>query len=326
MNRLRVFIQTLAAICGVLLAGSGQAQPDGYPSRPVKIVVGFAAGGASDLVARELASQLTQQLKAPFIVENRPGASGAIGAAAAAKAAPDGYTLWLAAGGLALVQALSKAPAFDMDKDFSPVALSATGNYVLVVNPAVPARSVQDLVRYAKENPGKLNYASAGRGTPLHLAGELFKWMTSTDIAHIPFAGDAPALAALMGNTVQIGFLNLPAAIPLIQAGKLRALAVTGRQRSTALPRLPTMIESGFKDFEVQTWWGLMAPAGTPAKVVQALNAALTRICSEPEVKKEFTRLGIEATPSTPEGLDAVIRKDLGQYRKIIKIAGIEPE
>jgi tripartite-type tricarboxylate transporter receptor subunit TctC len=323
---MKKLVSSAAAVWLALWCLVPAVQASDFPGKPVKIIVGFAPGGASDVVARQLASQLGQYFKQPFVVENRVGASGTIAGAAVAKAAPDGYTLWLGAGGMALVQAMSKSSPYDMATDFAPVGIYATGGYALVLHPSVTAASVPELVALAKARPGTLNYGSAGPGTPLHLSAELFKSMTGTNIAHIPFSGDAPALAAVMSNTVQLGFLNMPAVTPQIRAGKLRALAVTTSRRSSALPELPTMVELGFKDFEVQSWWGLMAPAHTPPEVIKSLNAAMVQIVQTADARQRIASLSLEPASPTPDAFTAIVRADLARYRATLKATGIEAE
>jgi tripartite-type tricarboxylate transporter receptor subunit TctC len=297
-----------------------------YPSRTVKIVVSYSAGGSNDIVARAVAAELSQQLGQSFIVENRAGASGTIGADMVAKSPPDGYTLFMGAGAHTLAPALFKQLPYDIVNDFAPVSIAATSSYVLVVNPSVPARTVPELVALAKSEPGKLNYASAGKGTPLHLAAELFKSMTHTDIVHVPYGGDTPALIDLMSGNVQLAFMSVSSTAPQIEAGKLRALAVTGAQRASALPNLPTLQELGFTGYDIGTWWGLFAPAGTPPDIVQKLNDAMRKVVQTPSVKDRFAPHGLDATSDSPQEFAAFVKDETERYARIAKIAGIQPE
>ncbi len=314
----------IAVLLGLFVAAPAAAQD--YPSRPVKIVVSYAPGGSNDVVARVIAPELQKELGQSFVVENRAGASGTIGADMVAKSPPDGYTLFMGAGAHALAPSLFKKLPYDVVRDFAPVSLAATSAYVLVVNPAVPASSLSELIALLKAKPGQLNYASAGKGTPLHLAAELFKSKTGTDIVHVPYGGDTPALNDLLAGNVQLSFMSVASTAPQIRAGKLRALAVTSARRSEALPDLPTLHELGIDGYDVGTWWGLLAPAGTPEAIVGKLNAAMRKAVAQPEVKERFAPLGLDPRSDSPAGFAAFIRAEVARYAAIAKIAGIEPE
>jgi tripartite-type tricarboxylate transporter receptor subunit TctC len=308
----------------VLLAAPAAAQD--YPSRPVKIIVSYAPGGSNDVVARVIAPELQKELGQSFIVENRAGASGTIGADMVAKSPTDGYTLFMGAGAHALAPSLFKKLPYDITKDFAPISLAATSTYVLALNPSVPAATVPELIALLKSKPGQLNYASAGKGTPLHLAAELFKSKTGTDIVHVPYGGDTPALNDLLAGTVQIAFMSVASTAPQIRAGKLRALAVTSARRSDALPDLPTLGELGIAGYDVGTWWGLLAPAGTPDAVVAKLNAAMRKAVALPQTKERFAPLGLDPRSDSPTEFAAFIKEEVVRYAAIAKIAGIEPE
>jgi tripartite-type tricarboxylate transporter receptor subunit TctC len=314
----------IAVLLGLVVAVPAAAQD--YPSRPVKIVVSYAPGGSNDVVARVIAPELQKELGQSFVVENRAGASGTIGADMVAKSPADGYTLFMGAGAHTLAPSLFKKLPYDIVKDFAPVSLAATSAYVLVVNPAVPAKTLPELIALLKAKPGQLNYASAGKGTPLHLAAELFKSKTGTDIVHVPYGGDTPALNDLLAGNVQLSFMSVASTAPQIRAGKLRALAVTSARRSEALPDLPTLHELGIDGYDIGTWWGLMAPAGTPDAVVNKLNAAMRTAVAQREVKERFAPLGLDPLSDSPAEFAAFIKAEVARYATIAKIAGIEPE
>lgn len=314
----------IAALLCLVVAAPLAAQD--YPSRPVKIVVSYAPGGSNDVVARVIAPELQKELGQTFVVENRAGASGTIGADMVAKSPPDGYTLFMGAGAHALAPSLFRKLPYDLVKDLAPVSLAATSAYVLVVNPAVPASTLPELITLLKAKPGQLNYASAGKGTPLHLAAELFKSKTGTDIVHVPYGGDTPALNDLLAGNVQLSFMSVASTAPQIRAGKLRALAVTSARRSEALPDLPTLRELGIDGYDVGTWWGLLAPAGTPDAIVDKLNAAMRKAVAQPVVKERFAPLGLDPRSDSPAEFAAFIKAEVARYAAIAKIAGIEPE
>ena len=312
-------IVTTAAFCAPTFA------QEGGPSR---IVVPFAAGGPIDVTARVLAD-LVQEDLGTVIIENRPGAGGNIGSSVVAKAAPDGKTVGIATlASHAVNPWLYKNMPFDAEKDFVPVSLMVYVPNVLVVNAEkakeLNINSVQDLISYAKENPGILNYGSGGNGSGGHLAGELFRGQAGIDVVHVPYNGGAPAQLALLSGDVHFTFDNLATAAPNIRSGKLKALAVTTDERSKELPELPTMKESGMKDFSVATWWGLVAPAGTPAETVEKLNAAFVKAMKNPKTQERFKALLVEATPSTPEEFGKLMREERARYKDIVAAAGAQ--
>ena len=301
--------------------GTGWAASD-YPSKPVRIVVGFSAGGTTDVVARIMAKELTESLGQSFLVENRPGGGSNIATEAVKAAAPDGYTLLFVAVTSAINQTLYPNVKFDLNRDFEAVALGAKVPNVLVVNPKVPANNVQELIAYAKANPDKVSYASSGSGTSIHMAGELFKLRTGLKTQHIPYKGSAPALTDLMAGQVQFMFDNMPSSWPHVMSGKLKALAVTTNKRSPTAPDLPTMEESGIKPFDVSSWFGLIAPAGTPPEVVQKLNAAMNKAFDKPEVKEAYAKLGAVSEKNTPEQFGAFIKSEVASWAPVVKSSG----
>ena len=304
-----------------LVATAASAQT--YPTKPIRLVVPFPPGGATDILARDVAQKLTEAWGQQVIVDNRPGAGGNIGSELVAKSAPDGYTLEMGTVGTHAINAslYAKMP-YDHVKDFVPVILVAGVPNVLVVNPAVPANSVAELIAYAKANPGKLNLASSGNGTSIHLSGELFKFMAGVQMTHVPYKGSAPALQDLIGGQVQLMFDNLPPSLPQIKAGKLRALAVTSLARAPALPDVPTMAEAGLPGYEASSWFGVLAPAGTPPAIVTKLNAEIARWLATPEAKEKLSKQGANAAGGTPEDFAKHIAAETAKWAKVVKDSG----
>jgi tripartite-type tricarboxylate transporter receptor subunit TctC len=297
-----------------------------YPDRLIKIIVPYPPGGPSDVMARLIAQRLAAIFSQHVIVENRPGAGGTIGAKAAASAEPDGYTLLLAnLGALVITPILYKAADYDPLKTFAPIALGAVGSFVLVVNPAVPVKTIREFVAYAKANPGKLNHGAA-LGTSPHLLGELFRIKTGTNIVYIPYKGTAPAIADLIGGQVQMTFEAKSALYPLIQEGKIKPLAVTSAARWPELPEVPTMAESGFDDFIFTFWQGLVAPAKTPAAVVDRLNAAVNEAIRSPEMSASLATLGMEGVSGSPHEFSTAIANDAQRWAEIVRLSGAKLE
>jgi tripartite-type tricarboxylate transporter receptor subunit TctC len=318
----RVFlIAALAAAAGLLPAASFA---QGWPSRPIHLIVPYASGGPVDLSARLLAAKLQAALGQPVVVENKPGAGGNIGADFVAKSAPDGYTLVMGAIAThAINPALYPKLGYDPVRDFRHVALLLQVPNVLVVNNDLSAHSVKDLITLAKENPGKLDFASGSTGSTGHLAGELFKQMTGTYMVHIPYKGSSPAVADLLAGRVQLMFDNLASALPNIKAGKLRALGVTTLQRSSFLKDVPTLDESGLKGFDLTTWWGVMAPARTSDAVVDRLAGEIARAMELPDIKERFAAMGSEApTVRSPREFTSFVEKELKIYSQLVKRSG----
>jgi tripartite-type tricarboxylate transporter receptor subunit TctC len=324
-NRRRMRAGALAAL---LLAAAtaflpGLAAAQAYPSRPVKLVVPFPPGGSLDFTGRLLAQRLTEMWSQPVVVENKPGAGGNIGADLVAKSPPDGYTILLGALSTHAVNpSLYKTMPYDAVKDFAPITLIATTPNVLVVNAATPVNNVREFIAWTKANPGKLSFGSGSIGSGGHLAGELYKVETGTDAVHVPFKGGAPATQALLAGDTQFMFDNLANAMTQVKAGKLKALAVTTAQRSGLAPELPTMAEAGLPGFDISTWYGLFAPAGTPAAVIAKWNADVTKILTSADVRAKLMADGAEPAPDTPEQFAQFIARELAKYARIIKASG----
>jgi tripartite-type tricarboxylate transporter receptor subunit TctC len=308
-----------------MMSSSAQAQTQ-YPTKSVRIVVGFSAGGSTDVLARILAKGMTEDLGQSFVVENKPGAGSNIAAELVVRSPADGYTLLMIAVTNAINQTLYPNLKFDVIKDFSPVGLAAKVPNMLVIYPKLPINSVKELIEYAKKNPGTLNFASSGAGTSIHMTGELFKLKTQLDISHIAYKGSTPALTDLIGGQVQMMFDNMPTAWPMVQAGKLRALAITSPKRSPAAPDVPTLDESGFPGFDVSSWFGLAAPAGTPKEVVAKLNVSMNKVLSNPEIQKRLDDLGATNGAGTVEQFDQFLKSQTESWGVVVKSAGAKAE
>ena len=302
----------LAATPAMALAQSG------YPTKPIRLVVPFPPGAGTDTVARFVAQKLAESMGATIVVENKTGAGGAIGAAEAAKAEPDGYTLLFVASPFTTVAASAKAPGYDPLRQFVPVAPIAAGPLAFVVNPDVPAATMREFIAYARQHPGKVNYGSAGPGSVNHLALELFKVRTGTDIVHVPYRGIADATKDLLGGQLQAMTASIPATLPQLAERRVRVLAVTGDRRIAQLPDVPSWQEQGVADANVVNYWGIVAPAGTPRDVVAKLNAATQQVLAQPDVKARLEREGAELIPGPPERLGGVIERDLAGWKKLI--------
>jgi tripartite-type tricarboxylate transporter receptor subunit TctC len=317
----RLVLQRLLFAALVAMAACASAQT--YPSKPIRLVVPFPPGGSLDVVARAIGQKLTEAWGQPVVIDNRPGAGGNIGADLVAKSAPDGYTIL--EGALSThavnVSLYSKMP-YDPVRDFAPITLVAITPNVLVLNPSVPANSVKELIAYAKANPGKLSFGSGSNGSAGHLAGELFKTAAGVDMVHVPYKGAAPAMQDLLGGRIQLMFDNLANSMQQVRAGKLKALAVTTEHRSALVPELPTLSEAGLPGFDISTWWGFMAPAGTPKEIVAKWNTEVTRILSTPEMRAFFAQQGAEPSPTSPEAFAALIQGEIAKYAKIVKDSG----
>jgi tripartite-type tricarboxylate transporter receptor subunit TctC len=315
-----------ALLAALALAALGTAHAAGYPDRPIKLIVPYPAGGSTDTVGRAIGAKLGEQLGQSVVIENKAGASGTIGAALAAKAPADGYTLLLAAGAHAVDEIIIPDLPYNLVRDFAPVALVAKSGYLLVVNPSVPVNSVPDLIALARSKPGKLNFASTGKGSTPQLAALLFCSMTDTKMTDIPYKGDSPAIVDLIGGRVEVAFLGISSASPNVKAGKLKALAVTTSNRTTAEPQLPTVAEAGVKDYEFSTWWGIVAPAGTPPEIVDKLSKALVKVVADRELKERFSGLGVDAEYLPPAEFGPFIKASIEKYGAIAKKAGIKPD
>jgi tripartite-type tricarboxylate transporter receptor subunit TctC len=311
----------LAVCCIFLLSGLAVAQP--YPLHTVKIVVPFPPGGSNDIIARILAQKLTERDGQPFVVENRGGAGGNIGSDAVASSDPDGYTLLLTAPPpLTTNAALYKNLKYDPSQAFAPIALVATVPIVLVVHPSIPVKNVQQLIALAKAKPGVLNFGSSGNGSTNHLAGELLKSMTDIDIVHVPYKGAAPAMTDLIGGHIPMMFDNMPAVLPQVQGKVINAIAVAGATRASALPNVPTVAESGVPGFEAFSWFGLVAPAKTPAPVLAQLQTDVEAILKMPDVQKRFTELGAEPGTLSGDAFGVFLADDTAKWTKIIRSSG----
>jgi len=294
-----------------------------YPVKPVRIIVGAATGGGVDITARMLATKLSDLFKQQFVVENRAGASGNIGTEQAARAAPDGYVLLMGTiGTLTINPGLYKNLPFDTVRDFAPIARTADATNILVVHPSVPARNVKELIAVAKLRPGELLYGSPQNGTAGHLAGELFNSMAGVKLVHIPYKGGAPAMIDLMAGQLQLMFATTSTSVQQIRSGRLRALAVTTAKRTALVPELPTMIESGMPGFEVNNWYGLVAPAKTPAEVIAVLNRQVRIALESPDVKDAMLKQGLDPAGDTPEEFGAYIKSELAKWSKVIRASG----
>jgi tripartite-type tricarboxylate transporter receptor subunit TctC len=320
------FIRLLVtALACMFASGFGSAVAGEYPARPVRWIVAFPAGGANDVVARIIGQYLSQHLHQQFIIDNRPGAGGNLGTEIALSAAADGYTLLFAAPHNAINATLYKKLPFDFLRDTAPVAGIARTPNVMEVNPSVPGKTVAEFIAYAKANPGKINMASAGNGTAIHLSGELFQAMADVKFVHIPYRGGAPAVTDLMGGQVQVMFDSLPSSIEHIRSGKLRALAVTTTNRSEILPGVPTVAET-LPGYEVSIWYGIVAPKGTPAAIIERLNAAVSAAVADPAVKARLAQLGCEPMPMTAAEFGSLLAAETGKWAKVIRFSGAAVE
>jgi len=323
--RLRPF--ECACACVVLCAtGVCQAQAQSYPAKPIRLVSGFPAGGANDYHARVVAQKMTELLGQNVIVENRAGAGGNIGADAVAKAPPDGYLLLMGFGSMTVAPSIYAKLPYDVVRDFAPVSLVCRIQNVMVIHPSIPAKNVKELIALAKARPGRMNYASSGVGATPHLSAEMFKSMAGVDIVHVPYKGDTPAFIDLLAGQVDFMITVVQSTLVYIGSGRLRPLAVTGTTRASALPDVPTMREAGLKDYELVSWFGLMAPAGTPKSVVDTLHATTVKIVGMQDVQEKFTQGGSEPATSTPEQFAQQISADVAKFAKIVKAAGITPQ
>src|SRR5947207_100145 len=317
-----------AALALVLVHGASSiAEAQTYPNRPVKIIVPTPAGGPVDVMARLVANHLSPALGQSVFIDNRGGAANTLGSAEAARAAPDGYTLlYSSASGLVIAPMLQKNAGYDPIKSYDPVALVAATSNILVVHPSVPARSVQELVAYAKANPGKINFSSGGIGTLPHLIGESFKSHAGLHVVHVPYRGGGPSIQDVVAGNIQYTFEGISVLRPLIEEGRLRALAVTSPKRSPLMPDLPTMIESGFPDFQSTSWTGLLAPHGTPADIIAKLNGAVNTALATSEMKSALEKLAGEGLGGAPAELTKVIESDLGKWGPILKALNLQTE
>jgi tripartite-type tricarboxylate transporter receptor subunit TctC len=318
------------AVAVVLLClaqgANAQAQANNYPAKPIRIIVPYVAGGPSDIFARAVGQLLTEAWGQPVIIDNRPGASGNVGVAAAAKALPDGYTLNTVSIAFAVAPALDSKLGYDPVTDLAPISLLATINNLLAVHPALPVKSVKELIAFAAARPGQVTFASGGAGGAQHLAGELFSSMANVRMTHIPYKGSAPGLVALIGGETMIGFTDMLITLPHVKSGKLRALAVTGSQRSGLMPELSTIAESGLPGYSVTAWFGLLAPGATPPDIVARINAEIVKGFRTAQMKERFAAMGADPVGNTPEHFAAFLKAETAKWARLVKTAGIRGE
>lgn len=314
-------------VAGALAAGAaGLAQAQAYPGKPVKIIVPFGAGGPADIYARVIAQRIAPPLGQQVIVEDRPGAGSAIGSDVVAKSTPDGYTLLMISNTHTINETLNPKLPYNLLRDFAPITQVNVMPNVLVVSPSAKVNSVKELIALAKANPGKLNYASSGPGTPYHLAAELFKAMTDTNIVHIPHKASGEARASVLGGQVEMMFDSLPTTVQQIKSGKLKGLAITSTKRSPLLPDLPTVAEAGVPGYEADLWLGLVAPAGTPAAIIDRLHDETVKVLMNPQVQESFRQQGVEAAGTTPAQFGAFLKNEVQRWGKVVKFSGARVE
>jgi tripartite-type tricarboxylate transporter receptor subunit TctC len=323
-------VKSLRIVAAVVLlaCGGAWAQPatEAYPSKPIHLILPFPPGGGTDIIGRILSERMSADLGQPVVLENRGGAGGNVGAEAAARSAPDGYTLVLVAPSLAISPSLYKKLNYDPQRDLTPIGLVATVPNVLVTHPSVPAQTLAEFIALAKANPGGMNFGSGGSGTSNHLAGELFNLLAGVKLVHVPYKGVNLAMNDVVAGQVQLVVIGISAAAPLIKAGRLRALAVLTPRRSPALPEVPTAAEAGLQNFEVTTWYGLLAPAGTPRPIVMRLNASLARIMNAPDLQERLATLATEPVTSTPEEFGELIKRETAKWGQVVRDAGLQAD
>jgi tripartite-type tricarboxylate transporter receptor subunit TctC len=322
VRRLEHLLQRLPLLALAAIGASGPAAAQGYPAAPVRVIVPFPAGGGVDTAGRLIAHRLADAFGRPFVVENRPGANGMIGSELVAKAPRDGYTLLVNGANFVTTPSLYDKVGYDPIRDFDPVSLIALAPNVLVVHPSLPVKSVKELAALARSHPGQIHYAGSGSGSTPHLAAELFNAMAQVKLVHVPYRGTGPATTALLSGEVSVMFMPALAATPHIRSGRVRALAVTSRQRLPALAALPTIEESGFKGYESSQWYGLLAPAGTPGEIVSLLNAHIAKIMHSPEMKERMAESGSVAVGGTREAFGAFLKEEFAKWARVIKLSG----
>ncbi|ALM86003.1 tripartite tricarboxylate transporter substrate binding protein [Bordetella sp. N] len=321
MIRFPALILSLAAFATTVPALAAD-----FPDKPIKLQVGYAPGGSADTLARLVGQAIGQQFGQPVIIENRPGASGNIAAAYVARSAPDGYTLFLGSNATAINMTLYHGLTFDLRKNFAPIGMIASFPNMIVINPSLPARNLQEFIAYAQQHPGKLNFGSSGTGSSTHLAGVLFGQQAKVTMTHVPYKGSAPALTDLMGGQIDVMFDNAPSSLPYAQSGKLRALAVTSDTPMKTAPAIPTAASQGLPDFRIKSWYGLFAPAGTPPEVVQRLNDAIRRALSQSDVQTKLAELGVQGEPDTPADFKVYVDGEIDRWAAVVKASGATVE
>lgn len=316
-------IKALAAV--VLCVAAGLVQAQQWPSRQIRYIVPFPPGAFNDTLARTIAAELPKAIGQPVVVDNRPGGNSIIGTEAAAKSAPDGYTLFGAALPFSVIQSLYKT-SFEVTRDFAPVTLAGFSANLLVAHPSFPPNSVAELIKYAKANPGRVNYGSSGNGTSVHLSMELLKSMTGTFMVHIPYRGSAPVVTDLIAGQLDVMFDNVPNVIQHVRSGRMKALAVSTSSRSALAPEVPTVAEAGVPGYELSVWFGVLAPAGTPREIVGRLNSEIVKILNSADVKERFAKQGVEVRTGTPEQFSEFLKSEVARWAKVIKDAGIKAD
>ena len=313
-------VMLVISLIGLVISFNGQAQS--YPNQPIRLVIPFAAGGPSDVLARGFSHKLGEALGQPIIIDNKPGAGTNLAAEFVAKSKADGYTIFLMmVGTQAINETLYKKLSYNTIKDFSPISLVASSSLMLVANPSVPVKSVADLIAYSKTNPGKINFGSSGTGTPLHLGGELFNVQAGTTLNHVPYKGAAPALTDVLGGQIQTAMVGTPAALPFVKTGKLTAIGVTSLKRSSNAPEIPAIAET-LPKFEVELVYAMVAPAGTPKDIINKLNSQLVSVLNNPEIKSQLNSKGFDVTSSSPEQLGEYIKSEVSKWAPIVKKSG----
>jgi tripartite-type tricarboxylate transporter receptor subunit TctC len=319
-------LKRVAALACLTLAFITPSRADDYPSRPIKVIVPFGAGGPTDVFTRGLAEELRKSLGQPLVMENRPGAGTVIGTDSAAKSAPDGYTLLMVSATQTVNETLIGNKSYQLMRDFVPIAMLFRSELVMVVHPSVPANDVKEFIALAKSKPGQLNYASSGPGSNYHMAGELLKNLTGINIVHVPYRGSTGARNDIVGGQVQMMFDSVPTMAPLIQAGRVRGLGTSGRTRSVALPDIPTLSEAGVPGYEATIWIGMMAPVGTPQPIIDLLNRAINKIVSRPEIKESWEKQDAKPDPMSPAQFGAHIQAEIAKWAKLIKANNIQAQ
>jgi tripartite-type tricarboxylate transporter receptor subunit TctC len=319
-------IAALLAILAAAPLAHAQAPAAKYPSKPIRMIVGYAPGGGSDIMGRLMAQQITDALGQQVVVENRAGAAQNVAAEYIAKQPADGYTLFLSSAALGINVSLYQKINYDPVKDFAPVALFATSPNLLLVHPSFPAKNVREFIAVAKKNPGKLNFSSSGSGSSQHLSGEMLKIMVGSDMTHVPYKGSAPSMTALASGEVDFSFNNIPSAQPLLTPGRIRALGITSAKRSALLPELPTMIEGGLPGFVTETWYGILVPAGTPRDVVNTLNAVAVKAVQRPDFRERLAQLGADPVAESPEYFAKHLNAEIARWSKVVRESKAKPE
>ena len=317
------------ALVASMLPAASNAQDKGtaaYPVKPIRAVVGYAPGGGADIMGRLIAQRITESLGQQVVVDNKPGAGQNIGAEFVAKSPPDGYTLFMSSSALGINVSLYPKLGYDPVKNFAPIAVFAQSPNLLLVHPSLPANNAREFIAFARKNPGKLNFSSSGSGSTQHLSGELFKLMTGVEMTHVPYKGSAPSLTALVSGEVEFAFNNIPSAQPFLSSKRLKALAITSRQRSPLLPQVPTLIESGLKGFDVAAWYGLLAPAGTPPEIVARLHDTVAKAVKTKEFKAQLAQMGADPIDESSKFFAEFLQEEITRWQKVIQASKAKPE